>query len=93
MSRQRERRVVITGLGCISPVGNSVAEMWKSVTAGKSGAGHITKFDASAFSTRVGAEVKDFNLEDYINAKDARTMDTFIHYAWQQVFRQLKIAG
>lgn len=80
MSRQRQRRVVITGLGCISPVGNSVAEMWSSVTAGKSGVATITKFDASPFSTTFAAEVKDFKIEDYITAKEARTMDTFIHY-------------
>ena len=93
MSRQSERRVVITGLGCISPVGNTVAEMWDAVTAGKSGAGHITKFDASAFSTRVGAEVKDFNVEDYINAKDARTMDTFIHYGMAAGIQAIEDSG
>lgn len=80
MSRQRQRRVVITGLGCISPVGNSVAEMWSAVTAGKSGVATITKFDASPFSTTFAGEVKNFNIEDYITAKEARTMDTFIHY-------------
>ena len=80
MSRQRQRRVVITGLGCVSPVGNNVADMWGAITAGKSGVGPITKFDASAFSTTFAAEVKDFKVEDYITSKEARTMDTFIHY-------------
>ena len=80
MSRQRQRRVVVTGLGCISPVGNTVADMWSSVTAGKSGVATITKFDASAFSTTFAAEVKNFKVDDYISAKEARTMDTFIHY-------------
>ena len=81
MSRQRQRRVVITGLGCISPIGNTVADMWSSVLAGKSGVATITKFDASSFSTTFAAEVKDFKVEDYgISTKEARTMDTFIHY-------------
>lgn len=93
MSRQRQRRVVITGLGCISPVGNTVAEMWSAVTAGKSGAGQITKFDASAFSTTIGAEVKDFNIEDYINAKEARTMDTFIHYGMAAGIQAIQDSG
>ncbi|MEA5098186.1 MAG: beta-ketoacyl synthase N-terminal-like domain-containing protein, partial [Burkholderiaceae bacterium] len=59
MSRQRQRRVVITGLGCITPVGNSVAEMWSAVTAGKSGVATITKFDASPFNTTFAGEVKN----------------------------------
>ncbi len=80
MSRQRQRRVVITGLGCISPVGNTVTEMWSAITAGKSGVATITKFDASPFSTTFAAEVKNFKVEDYITAKEARAMDTFIHY-------------
>ena len=80
MSRQRQRRVVITGLGCISPVGNTIAEMWSAITAGKSGVATITKFDASPFSTTFAAEVKNFKVEDYISAKEARAMDTFIHY-------------
>jgi 3-oxoacyl-[acyl-carrier-protein] synthase II len=80
LSRSRERRVVITGLGCVSPVGNTVADAWAAVTAGASGIAAITKFDASAFSTRFAGEVKGFNVEDYMPAKDARHMDTFIHY-------------
>lgn len=74
------RRVVVTGLGCVSPVGNTVAEAWNNVLAGKSGIGHITKFDASAFSCKIAGEVRDFDLESYISSKEARTMDTFIHY-------------
>ena len=80
MSRQRQRRVVITGLGCISPVGNTVTDMWSAITAGKSGVGPITKFDATPFSTTFAAEVKDFKVEEYITSKEARTMDTFIQY-------------
>ncbi len=74
------RRVVITGLGIVSPVGNSIPEAWSNIVAGKSGIGPITRFDASAFPCRIAGEVKDFNVEDYIAAKEARHMGTFIHY-------------
>jgi len=80
LSRSRERRVVITGLGCISPVGNSIADAWGAVKEGKSGIATITKFDATPFSTHFAGEVKGFNIEDYIPAKEARHMDTFIHF-------------
>ncbi|MES2103611.1 MAG: beta-ketoacyl-ACP synthase II [Pseudomonadota bacterium] len=80
MSRTRERRVVVTGLGCISPVGNNLADSWSAITAGKSGIATITKFDATPFTTHFAGEVKGFNIEDYIPAKEARNMDTFIHY-------------
>ena len=74
------RRVVVTGLGCISPVGNTVAENWANLLAGQSGIGLITKFDASAFSCKVAGEVKAFQIGDYIAEKEGRHMDTFIHY-------------
>ena len=74
------RRVVVTGLGCISPVGNTVADSWANLLAGQSGIDFITKFDASNFACKFAGEVKGFNLEEYITAKEARTMDTFIHY-------------
>ncbi|HWU98586.1 MAG TPA: beta-ketoacyl-ACP synthase II [Oxalicibacterium sp.] len=80
MSRSSKRRVVVTGLGCVSPVGNSVADAWKAITAGQSGIATITKFDATPFSTHFAGEVKGFNIEDYIPGKEARHMDTFIHY-------------
>ena len=80
MSHSRPRRVVITGLGCVSPVGNSVTESWDAVIAGKSGIATITKFDATPFTTHFAGEVKGFNIEDYIPAKEARHMDAFIHY-------------
>ncbi len=74
------RRVVVTGLGVVSPVGNTVPEAWSHLIAGRSGIGRITKFDASAFACQIAGEVRDFNLESYITAKEARGMDTFIHY-------------
>ena len=74
------RRVVVTGLGCISPVGNTVGEAWASLLAGQSGIDLITKFDASNFSCKIAGEVKGFDVEKYMSAKDARSMDTFIHY-------------
>ena len=74
------RRVVVTGLGCISPVGNTVAENWTNLLAGQSGIGLITKFDASAFSCKIAGEVKGFQISDYIAEKEGRHMDTFIHY-------------
>jgi 3-oxoacyl-[acyl-carrier-protein] synthase II len=80
LSLTSKRRVVVTGLGCISPVGNNIADTWGAITAGKSGIATITKFDATPFSTHFAGEVKGFNVEDYIPAKDARGMDTFIHF-------------
>jgi 3-oxoacyl-[acyl-carrier-protein] synthase II len=74
------RRVVVTGLGCVSPVGNTVAQAWDSLLAGKSGIDLITRFDASNFACKFAGEVKGFDLESYIRAKEARTMDTFIHW-------------
>jgi 3-oxoacyl-[acyl-carrier-protein] synthase II len=74
------RRVVVTGLGHISPVGNTVTEGWANLVAGKSGIANVTKFDAANLSTRFAGEVKGFNVEDYMPAKEARHMDTFIHY-------------
>lgn len=74
------RRVVVTGLGCISPVGNTVPEAWANILAGKSGIDRITRFDSSNFACKIAGEVKGFDLESYITAKEARTMDNFIHY-------------
>lgn len=74
------RRVVITGLGIVSPVGNTVAEAWANLIAGRSGIANITRFDASQLACRFAGEVKGFQIEDYIPAKEARHMDTFIHY-------------
>ena len=74
------RRVVVTGLGLISPVGNTVAEGWANLLSGKSGIANITRFDASNFACKFAGEVKGFNIEDYIPGKEARHMDTFIHF-------------
>jgi len=74
------RRVVVTGLGCISPVGNTVADAWANLLAGRSGISTITRFDPSNFACRIAGEVKGFQLESYMSAKEARTMDTFIHF-------------
>jgi len=74
------RRVVVTGLGIISPVGNSIAAAWENILAGKSGIGPITNFDVSDFPVRIAGEIRDFNVSDYIPAKDARRMGAFIHY-------------
>jgi len=84
------RRVVVTGLGLVSPVGNDVPEAWGNLTAGKSGIGPITRFDASALSVRIAGEVKGFDVAAYLSAKEARRMDTFIHFgmaAGIQAFR------
>ncbi len=75
-----KRRVVITGLGAISPVGNSVAESWASIINGKSGIGPIERFDVSEFSTRIGGAIKGFDVTRYIPEKEAKKMDSFIHY-------------
>lgn len=76
-----KRRVVVTGIGAISPVGNSAEESWQSVLAGKSGIGPLTRLDKEQFPVKVAAEVKDFDIEAYIPRKDARKMDRFTHYA------------
>ena len=75
-----KRRVVITGLGVVSPVGIGVNNAWANLTAGKSGITRITKFDPTAFASQIAGEVKDFNVENYLPPKDARRMDTFIQY-------------
>jgi len=73
------RRVVVTGLGCVSPVGNTVQSSWAQILAGQSGIDTITHFDASAFACHFAGEVKNLNLDDFIPAKEARSMDRFIH--------------
>ena len=87
------RRVVVTGLGLVSPVGNSVAEGWGNLIAGRSGIDLITKFDAAAFACRFAGEVKGFQIEDYIPAKEARHMDTFIHFGLAAAMQAVRDAG
>ena len=87
------RRVVVTGLGLISPVGNTVAEGWQNLTAGRTGIANITKFDASAYACRFAGEVKGFKVEDYFSAKEARHMDTFIHYGLAASIQAIRDSG
>ncbi|MEJ6588473.1 MAG: beta-ketoacyl-ACP synthase II [Crocinitomicaceae bacterium] len=75
------KRVVVTGLGALTPIGNTTSEFWKNLTDGQSGAAPITHFDASLFKTQFACEVKNFNVEDFINRKEARKMDLFTQYA------------
>ena len=86
-------RVVITGLGIVSPVGNTVEEAWQNILAGRSGIAHVTKFDASTFSAQIAGEVKNFDVTDYISAKDARRMDTFIHFGMAAGIQAVRDAG
>ena len=87
------RRVVVTGLGLICPVGNTVQEGWANLVAGRSGIGPITRFDASAFACRFAGEVKGFDIESYIPGKEARHMDTFIHYGLAASMQAVQDAG
>lgn len=87
------RRVVVTGLGLICPVGNNVSEGWANLVAGRSGIANITRFDASAFACRFAGEVKGFKIEDYIPGKEARHMDTFIHYGVAAAMQAVQDAG
>ena len=87
------RRVVVTGLGVISPVGNTVSEAWENLVAGKSGIGPITRFDASTFASRVAGEVRDFDAAAWIAAKDARRMDAFVHYGLAAGIQAFRDAG
>jgi 3-oxoacyl-[acyl-carrier-protein] synthase II len=89
----RNRRVVVTGLGCISPIGNSIADAWEAALAGKSGIADITRFDATPFSTRFAGEVKNFNVEDYLPGKEGRHMDTFIHFGMAAGIQALQDSG
>jgi 3-oxoacyl-[acyl-carrier-protein] synthase II len=87
------RRVVVTGLGLVTPVGNTVAESWGNLVAGKSGIANVTKFDAANLAVRFAGEVKGFNIEDYIPGKEARHMDSFIHFGLAASLQAVKDAG
>ena len=75
------RRVVVTGLGALTPVGNSVPEFWDGLVSGKSGSDLITRFDTTNFKTKFACEVKDFDVQEIMDRKEARRMDPFVHYA------------
>jgi 3-oxoacyl-[acyl-carrier-protein] synthase II len=87
------RRVVITGLGIISPVGNTIPEAWDNIVNGRSGIGEITRFDASAFPVRIAGEVKGFDVGAYLSPKEARRMDVFIHYGLAAGIQAIKDSG
>ena len=87
------RRVVVTGLGLISPVGNTVPEGWAQLIAGRSGIARITRFDASGLPCQIAGEVKGFDVEQYMPAKEARHMDTFIHYGVAAAAQAVADAG
>lgn len=87
------KRVVVTGLGLLTPVGNTVKDTWDNILAGKSGAQHISHFDASAFNTRFSASVKNFDLSPYMNVKEARKMDLFIQYGMVAAIQAFEDSG
>lgn len=87
------RRVVITGLGIVSPVGSSVEQAWQNILAGRSGIDRITRFDISSFPVQIAGEVKDFDVSQYLSPKEARRMDTFIHYGMAAGIQAIKDAG
>ena len=86
-------RVVVTGLGIVAPNGNNVSESWENTVNGKSGIGPITAFDASDFPVRIAGEVKNFSLEEYIPAKEAKRMDPFIHYGLATSMQAIEDSG
>ncbi len=88
-----KRRVVVTGLGIISPVGNTIESAWSNILAGKSGIGPITAYDTSAFSVRFGGTIRDFDAKDYIAPKDIKKMDPFIHYGIAAASQAIADAG
>jgi 3-oxoacyl-[acyl-carrier-protein] synthase II len=92
-ARPGRRRVAVTGLGMVSPVGNDVATAWANLVAGRSGIGRITRFDTTGFGCQIAGEVKGFDVSAYVPPKEARRMDTFIHYGIAASVQALKDAG
>ena len=88
-----KKKVVVTGLGAISPLGLDTSTTWKAALEGQSGIDRITRFDASAFTTQIAGEVKGFNVEDYMSAKEARHFDTFIHFGIAAGIQALRDSG
>ena len=87
------RRVVVTGMGIVSPIGNDLASSWDSIVNGRSGIGPITHFDASTFTTRIAGEVRDFDVTRWVSPKDAKKMEEFIHYGVAASLMALQDAG
>src|SRR5664279_6066749 len=88
-----KRRVVVTGMGIVSPVGIGLSAAWANILAARSGIAAITRFDASAFPSRIAGEVKDFDVTQYLSGKDARRYDTFIHYGLVATMEAVRDAG
>lgn len=88
-----KRRVVVTGIGAVTPVGNDARTAWDTVLDGKSGIGPLTRLDADQFPAKVAAEVRDFNIEEFIERREARKMDRFTHYAVAAALMAVKDAG
>jgi 3-oxoacyl-[acyl-carrier-protein] synthase II len=88
-----KRRVVVTGMGIVSPVGVGLATAWENILAGRSGIGAITRFDAAAFASRIAGEVKDFDVTKYLSGKEVRRYDTFTHYGLVATMEAIKDAG
>ncbi|MEE3236858.1 MAG: beta-ketoacyl synthase N-terminal-like domain-containing protein, partial [Pseudomonadota bacterium] len=87
------RRVVVTGMGIISPVGNDIARAWMNIREGLSGVGLVTENDLTGFATRIAGEVRDFDVEEYMSMRDARRMDRFMHYGIAAAIDAVKDAG
>lgn len=87
------RRVVITGIGAVTPLGNNIETTWEAIKEGKSGVGPLTRLNPDDYSAKIAAEVKDFSIEDYIEKKEARKMDRFTHYALASSIMAMKDAG
>ena len=88
-----KRRVVVTGLGIVSPVGIGVATAWENILAGRSGITRITRFDASPFASHIAGEVKDFDVSKYLPVKEARRFDVFVHYGTAAAMEAIGDAG
>ena len=88
-----KRRVVVTGLGIVSPVGSTVAEAWDAIVAGRSGITRISRFDASLFASQIAGEVRGFDVTAYLSAKEARRMDLFIHYGMAAAIQAIRDSG